>query len=533
MKSPFLIALLVALPTAALAQSPRLSRNLADLARVQGAAPGLPSNNISHIKLGRDGRVWVATGHGLAASTDGVSFTSFERVPQFRYNDFPGLDVKGDTVWSALVYTDTRDIGGESTNTPTGGGYTYSFDNGQTWRYAPASLDLPNNDRPADSLDYCGVKVAVLPIIVPQQNVSYDLAVGDTAVWVASWSAGIRWRSLRGADSTWHRVLLPLAGRDSLVCGDPANRTTLNRPATDAKGAAQPPLYDPRQQINLLGFAICLASDGSIYAGTAGGINRSTDGGRSWRNFRHLNQPQPISGDFVVAIREQPLNGWIWAATWRAEGASEDYGVSWTTNGGVSWTTALTGHKINEIAFDGQAVYAAGDDGLFISTDGGHTWTTQTAFADADGGTGLRPGALYAVEGVATNAVWVGADNGLLRSTDGGRTWRIDRRAEPLASSGPAGYAFPNPFAPDDDRLIRFQYRLPQPGNVTIRVFNFAMQSVRTVVSGAARPAGEQTDPVGWDGRDGLGGRVANGTYFYAITTDGQAPIWGKVLVIE
>ncbi len=90
-------------------------------------------------------------------------------------------------------------------------------------------------------------------------------------------------------------------------------------------------------------------------------------------------------------------------------------------------------------------------------------------------------------------------------------------------------YAYPNPFSLSADRLVRIRYQLESSGSVTVRIFDFAMNLVRTL-SASAQQRGEHD--ISWNGIDSRGTRVANGSYFYAIEI-GRETVWGKVLVLE
>jgi FtsP/CotA-like multicopper oxidase with cupredoxin domain len=71
---------------------------------------------------------------------------------------------------------------------------------------------------------------------------------------------------------------------------------------------------------------------------------------------------------------------------------------------------------------------------------------------------------------------------------------------------------YPNPFNPE----TQISFRLPNAGNVDLRVFNLLGQEVRRLVSGELT-AGEHT--IRWDGRDAAGIVVASGIYFYRLET--------------
>jgi len=76
------------------------------------------------------------------------------------------------------------------------------------------------------------------------------------------------------------------------------------------------------------------------------------------------------------------------------------------------------------------------------------------------------------------------------------------------------GQNFPNPFNPET--MIR--YSVPQPADVTIRVFNSLGKQVRTLVDGYVQAG---THQVVWDGRDRNGNKVVTGIYYYAMESDG------------
>ncbi len=69
---------------------------------------------------------------------------------------------------------------------------------------------------------------------------------------------------------------------------------------------------------------------------------------------------------------------------------------------------------------------------------------------------------------------------------------------------------YPNPFT----RQTTIAYRLAEPQEVEVTVYNVLGQRVRRLVTGR-REAGPHT--VQWDARDDLGQPVASGVYFYRI----------------
>lgn len=130
----------------------------------------------------------------------------------------------------------------------------------------------------------------------------------------------------------------------------------------------------------------------------------------------------------------------------------------------------------------------------------------------------------------AAGRLWLGSEDGTALSNDGGNRWTIFR-AEIAVDEKTKTYAYPNPFAPRIDGNVRIRYQLPRAASVTIRIFDFAMNPVRTLIQNEMRRAGEDEDV--WNGRTDTGARVANGVYFYSVEVAGEAPLRGKILVLE
>ncbi len=76
---------------------------------------------------------------------------------------------------------------------------------------------------------------------------------------------------------------------------------------------------------------------------------------------------------------------------------------------------------------------------------------------------------------------------------------------------------FPNPFNP----VTEIRYTLPGPAGVRLDVYDLSGRLVRTLVDGQPQGAGRYA--VLWDGRDGRGGHVASGVYFYRLEADDEA----------
>ena len=166
-----------------------------------------------------------------------------------------------------------------------------------------------------------------------------------------------------------------------------------------------------------------------------------------------------------------------------------------------------------------------------ISSRSGRASATQPSVGVNSGDATWRKIALPAPDTTAVLPVlYFGSFDGLGISLDDGLTWSIPR-ARPVAGQGgqPDSYVYPNPFSPSvDPNVTRFEFDrtgLSASDRVTIRIYDFAMDQVATVVRDG--PAGVI---YSWDGRNNNGRRVANGTYIYTILA-GSRKFWGKVTV--
>ena len=419
---------------------------------------------------------------------------------------------EGDTIWCATGFVEETNLAG---NVQTGTGYAYSFDNGGTWHSAPQPLDSQADT----AVPYGSNIVHFLPIVVPEQNVTFRLDVTDSAVWVASWSSGLRKSTDNGA--TWKRIVLPA---DTLSSISPSDALTGY-------------VVDPRSNNNFLLFSVFAQSSSIVWAGSAGGINRSLDGGVSWTKFTATNQVNHVLGNWIVSIRGQRRASGtrVWTANWPASSASESYSVSFTDDSGATWKNSLIGVKAYDFAFKDSLVYVAADQGLFRSSNGGVSWEMSGTIVDPVRGSAITSPAFYAVS-VMADTVYGGNADGLVKTVDNatnlfGANWDVLRTSQP-AGAPSATYSYPNPFSPKRES-VRFHYNMGRPtATVTIEVFDFGMNRVKAVLRDAPRTGSQERDEI-WDGKDETGSLVPNGVYFYRVTISGGDPAWGKVMVIQ
>jgi flagellar hook assembly protein FlgD len=491
--------------------------------RLDGQATTQPqpsSNSVSQILIS-NGRVILATDEGINITTDGgKSFQTNFGVNSPTGASMSAIAVRGDTIVAAS--SSTTEISG--TSYPVGDTLFVSTDNGVTWTDEPQ-----NRDSLADSTVTFGVDtLKALPVTTDVNNITYSLVFHRDTLYSANFAGGLR----RSADlgKHWERVVLP-----------PDSLNYITEDSTDYTFQLSPVSGNITTENNLNHRVFSLYSDGDsvLYVGTAGGINKTTDNGYSWRKFNHQNSLEKISGNFVVslAVQNSGTVHIIWGATVVAdvqEDPTEKSALSYSADGGATWNYILAGHFFHAMAFhDSTVVYGASDDGLFRTQDFGQSSQVITNVFDPITKQSILSQTFYAA---ASNgdSIWVSSGDGTAVGVDNGNgfvlsEWRVFKAYSSVAEN--ATYFYPNPFSPHLD-VGRIHYDVKNSSSqVTIRIFDFSMHIVRTLLQNAARGAGETDER--WNGTSDRGGLVDNGVYFYSVSVDGGKPAWGKIMVIR
>ncbi len=197
-------------------------------------------------------------------------------------------------------------------------------------------------------------------------------------------------------------------------------------------------------------YDVVVSGDGTVFAGTGGGLYRSNDDGTSWTRIYYSGPPgivikTAVSPNYPSTPHIMAAGGYGYlfvshddGATWQV--GSTRYvndlayadaqtaflahfeGVDRTVDGGLTWTAVYT-HPINAIATITQTIFAGGHEGDFhISYDSGTNWITHTIAADAGYVEAITPSPQFASD----QTLFAGTTNGLYRSTDGGVTWQSE-----------------------------------------------------------------------------------------------------------
>lgn len=479
-----------------------------------------PASNSAVEFLVRGDTLWVAGGKGLGYTADnGSNWTHLGDSAPFSREDIAAIAAHGGEMWISLAGSEETDAG----SLAKGLGLARSTDFGRSWTRIDQPMEA--SDMSTYDISYGRNTIKALAVTTDINNITYDIAVTGKAVWIASFAGGLRKSTDGGA--TFVPVILPPDVLDTIAPDDTLQfeLSPVNRPDLGL-----------RESLNHRVFSVHNIGDDTLWVGTAGGINLSTDGGISWRKYSFNNQNEPISGNFVVAIEHQWVNGmlYVWASTVNALNPTEFRAVSFTTNMGASWTSTLRGEFANNIGFNGDVVYAATNSGVYRSDDAGKSWLGFSRFVDTRSRQVAADPATYATAAVAST-IWVAGADGLMYTRDDaeeffGTRWTILRAAE-AANTPDEAYAYPNPFSPDDEPC-RIRYRSGAKGTVSIAIYDFAMMPVRTVLRNASRTPGIEHDEI-WNGTNDSGARVANGVYYIQLTIDDRDPVWTKIVVLQ
>jgi hypothetical protein len=292
----------------------------------------------------------------------------------------------------------------------------------------------------------------------------------------------------------------------------------------------------------------------SVWGGTALGINRFI-----FTNYDLVNAKQDtairfyynlsdtitpaerrLPGNFVVAIGINKVDtvAYIWAACRIGGGDSgQKSAIAYSKDYGHTWTTILDNTAAWSFAFSGETTYAATDNGLAISvkdTAGEYLYArTITTVVDTSGLRSYYTSPFYSVE-VINGAIWAGGADGTVRLIPGDTTftqWSVYRsQLDPDDH-----YAYPSPFSPYSStrKGTTIHFKPPQSANVTIKLYDFNLDLVKTLVNNETRTGGLEYDNDVWDGHNDVGAVVANGIYFYNIKLSTGQDWWGKVAVIK
>ncbi|UCH10194.1 MAG: hypothetical protein JSU61_13510, partial [Fidelibacterota bacterium] len=132
--------------------------------------------------LFRGDRVWMGTSVGVYYSPDyGETWILLDASSGLGRGGVSGLAVSESQLWAATSH-ETLDV------SIAGSGLAYTLDNGNHWEWLPQPTDSVADD----TVIYFGHSIPALPLTSTIFNVTYDIALTDSLVFIASWAGGLR-----------------------------------------------------------------------------------------------------------------------------------------------------------------------------------------------------------------------------------------------------------------------------------------------------------------------------------------------------
>lgn len=462
--------------------------------------------------------VWSGTEAGIFKFVY-TSGDSFDTV--FNYNTASGLS--GDSVFSLAVqkYNSKKIIwAGVGPKAGVGNfGISKSEDGGNTWQNALSGIEVR------------------------------DFGFSDSVIWIAT-NMGLKRSSNWGSD--WYNIDI----KDGLVDSSYFKRVLAHRLKSydltsvfvsgntiwvgGKDGLARSTHPDSAWTI----YNFSVSYDEAVWTGSASGIFKfiynNSDSADTALQYTISNN---LTGNFVVALTIQKYGNKkvIWAAT--NPTYSGTYGISKSDNEGKTWTNCLKGTRVWNFAFQDSIVWAATDSGLERSFDYGENWEVFNYMKDINDTlteNRIFNTTFYSVCLVKDTSgkwtVWGGNVDGLVKSVNvDDNKWQVFRSFVPIGTAGSeTAYAYPSPFSPmvSSGGRVRIHHRPLTDSHVTIKIYDFAMNLVTTVVDNQFRYGGRDYDEP-WNGRNDRGNPVANGVYFFRMETSSGQKEWGKLVILK
>jgi len=456
-----------------------------------------------------------------------------------------------------------------------GTGIAWSQDSGNTWRFteqpveeipdcesitpnqfasncSPASNGCTYNPNYTPECTYQGSNLPfywpnssqtlyVNPITTQIYNISYDISV-DIAreyIYIASWAGMLRRIKYNIPGSQWELVPLPLDNDLSQPCIGFNNSYVYNPVDPIWSG-----LQNSGGNHNHKAYSVHVEGN-VIWVGTASGVNKGSISGAciDWTNHYNIdicsNNFQsdcfgtPLSGDWVVDVVPQDIVGnpdpRIWLISWDLVSPPTPHGLTYSDDGGDTWTIVNQFNNpedggtdsaiVYNLYFDNTDMFAATNKGLYHTTlSNEQTWSLYSIPEDCFEDT--ERVFSYINDGFTE---FVGTPNGLIYTCQTGQAnecemgWCLEEYSANNPSSDLGIY--PNPA----NSFTNFKC----PTSILtgkVDIFNFAMEQVVYNISCSGDGINLECD------YDNI--NLSNGVYFCRLTY-GNSESWGKLMVIN
>ncbi|MBU0983135.1 MAG: hypothetical protein KKA42_04645 [candidate division Zixibacteria bacterium] len=266
-------------------------------------------------------------------------------------------------------------------------------------------------------------------------------------------------------------------------------------------------------------------------------------------NYTVLFNSFGLGGNFIPALGVQYRDGElarIWASARPVDLgelriSAADYGIIENTDGdsigyGLRGMSLIEGEFAWNFAFSGDSAFAATNSGLLLNEGILDSGFNEVPLVDPVTAEWLvdPDSPVYGV-GVIDSFLWVGTGDGTVRINLRTQDMDLFARVDSTTARDEV-YAFPVPFRPMLGGEVDFHFVVDQPGNVTLSIYDFAMNLVATPIDNEFYDAGiypgSSAQGKTWDGYNDRGDVVAVGVYYFKVELPGGDVRWGKLAVI-
>jgi len=284
-----------------------------------------------------------------------------------------------------------------------------------------------------------------------------------------------------------------------------------------------------------------------LYTGTTGGFGYRV-ASNEWKIFIANTDPLThdlavglryenvdLPGDWVVALAVQPYDtsAVLWAGCRRVpDTTAQVNAVGFSTDYGATWNEVLTNLQVWNFAFDPSGTaYVAASEGLFSAAPPWDDWKQEALIDPVTKDTIDANTEVYAAE-VVDSVLFVGTELGLaIKHLNPDSSWAITRVFAPTADNEDV-YAAPVPYSPlNNNGRLSLHYHVDADAEVTVEIYDFAMNLVRVVTEDRFRAGGADYFET-WDGYNGRGDMVATGFYYFKVSYSTGQERWGRLAII-
>jgi len=535
-----------------------LDENL-DTLNIRGESLGWPSRSIVDLRLNYNNEVYVGTGGGLGkiiiSNNELSSYNQFSDAnlalggtPAIIVEDYNGASL----IALSGVLSDNLGVYGT--------GISWSFDNGESWRYIeqPIESEIPecenlscdnpiseetcecwpattacnwnNADQsctyvgPYTTFEWYGQTATNLRISTAYNNISYDISadIENEYIYAASWAGSLRRFKFTDINPVWEVVPLPMDYQDSLICEELPSSYYL----------------DPRDQVGFDNHKVFSVSvqDDIIWAGTANGINKgyiNEDNCIDW--FHYTSENNNLSGDWTIGFLKHEVNqnNRIWAITWDL--SSDPHGLSYSDDEGEIWVQVNhfldVETKVNNLFASGEKLYASTNNGLYYSDWGApQLWTKADipeSIINKIGSEKVQSALVH-----PSNVVLVGFNQGLITSSDEDlNQWQHNILDNPDFNNM---LIYPNPYMIDEEtQSLTIKIKTDESSMGPLTIYDFSMNKVQDIICEPSDYNSQQSSQYCyWDGNASNGSQVLNGVYFCKFKSS-NGYVWDKVIIVN